>query len=70
MSTTFGVQLPNEDSIIEVAFRYASGNGAVIEWKNPLAQMLPDNTKVIPVDNSSQGIDTIGDIKKHIKEQI
>lgn len=60
MSTTFGVQIPN-DEIIEVAFRC---NG--IRFTNPLAQLLPDNTPLIPLDNSSQGIETIGDIKLYL----
>ena len=62
MSTTFGVKarslLYEEDDIIEVAYR---GYGYV-KWLNPLAQLLPLNTKVIPLDNSPQGILTIEDI--------
>lgn len=68
MSTTFGVRIPmenqNDEVTVEVAFR---SNG--IRWKNNLAQYLPDETPVIPMDNTAQGIETIGDIKKAIKEQ-
>ena len=73
MSTTFGIQVPSlysydEDELemIEIAFR---GNGTGVRWKEPLAQLLPDDLKVIPLDNSAQGIYTIGDIKKEIKNQ-
>ena len=33
-------------------------------WLNPLADKLPDNTLVFPLDNTAQGIYTIGDIKQ------
>lgn len=67
MSTTFGVKVPslyddNKMETIEIAFRSSS-----IYWKNPLAQLLPDDLKVIPLDNGAQGIYTIGDIKKEIE---
>ena len=69
MSTTFGVKVPSiyygeELEEIEIAFR---SNNSVI-WKNPLAQLLPDDLEVIPLDNTAQGIHTIGDIKKRIRE--
>jgi hypothetical protein len=80
MSTTFGINtsdfkdfeleddcLPywvNPDIFKEVAFR-----SNTIRWKDELAKFLPDNTKVYPLDNSAQGIFTIGDIKKEILEQ-
>jgi len=35
-----------------------------IIWKNPLAPFLPPETKVYPLDNTPQGIYTIGDILK------
>ena len=68
MSTTFGVKVPSiydEDvtETIEVAFR---GNGGYIRWKAPLAHLLPDDVEVIPLDNSVQGIYTIGDLRKNI----
>lgn len=52
-----------EEDFIEVAFR---SNG--IRWANELAEFLPDDLKVYPLDNSAQGIYTIGDIRKEIKE--
>ena len=66
MSTTFGVKVPslydaNEFEEIEIAFR-----SSYVRWKNPLAQLLPDDLEVMPLDNSAQGIHTIGDIKKAI----
>lgn len=55
-----------DDDFIEVAFR---GNGTGIRWKNDLAEFLPDDLKVYPLDNSAQGIYTIGDIKEEIFQQ-
>ena len=66
MSTTFGVAIKNNNKIedvVEVAFR---SNG--MRFTNPLAQMLPDETPVIALDNSQQGVHTIGDIKEQIKQ--
>ena len=69
MSTTFGVKVTGEfddeeEYHIEVAFR-----GCYTRWTNPLAKFLSDNTKVEPLDNSAQGIYTIGDIRKNIEKQ-
>jgi hypothetical protein len=70
MSTTFAVKVPSirtyedgEEVEVNVAFR---SHG--VRWLDPLAQLLPDDTEVIAVDNSPQGIYTIGDIRKKIKE--
>ena len=66
MSTTFGVAIKNNNKIedvVEVAFR---SNG--MRFTNTLAQMLPDETPVIALDNSQQGVHTIGDIKEEIKQ--
>ena len=66
MSTTFGVTIKNNNEIedvVEVAFR---SNG--MRFTNKLAQMLPDETPVIALDNSQQGVHTIGDIKEQIKQ--
>lgn len=63
MSTTFGVKIKSE--VIEIAFR----SGKIIKWLNPLGELLPDNTPVIPIDNSAQGIETIGDIKNAIEPE-
>lgn len=48
-----------------VAFRYNRGG---MVWKNPIAYLLPDDTKVWALDNTPQGIYTIGDIKKELNE--
>jgi len=37
-------------------------------WRNPLAPYLPDDMKVIPLDNTAQGIKTIGDIRKAVND--
>jgi hypothetical protein len=79
MSTTFGIHKLGEninleddyltydssDLFIKVAFR---GNGTGMRWTNDVAKFLPDDLKVYPLDNSSQGIYTIGDIKNEIKK--
>jgi hypothetical protein len=67
MSTTFGVIPPSAENEppIEVAFRNSGG----ISFINPLAELLPDSTPVIPLDNSAQGIYSIGDIKAEIVKQ-
>ena len=60
MSTTFWIRTDSW-TIKEVAFRWN------IEWiyfTNPIASMLDDNMKVIPLDNTAQWIHTIWDIKK------
>ena len=61
MSTTFGVDI--FDEVIEVAFR---SNG--MRFINKLAHLLPDDTPVIALDNSQQGVHTIGDVKDAIKK--
>ena len=63
MSTTFGVEIREGEDIVEVAFR---SNG--MRFTNELAELLPDDTPVIPLDNTAQGVYTIGDVKKEIKE--
>ena len=66
MSTTFGVAIKNNKGIedmVEVAFR---SNG--MRFTNTLAQLLPDETPVIALDNGQQGVHTIGDIKERIKQ--
>jgi hypothetical protein len=80
MSTTFGILtsggdielendcLPlsskNEDYFEVVAIR--RNNGSLV-WMNVLAKFLPANTKVYPLDNSAQGIYTIGDVIEYKK---
>lgn len=60
MSTTFAVKTP-DDKLVEVAFRSND-----IHFTNDIAMLLPDETSVFPLDNTNQGIDTIGDIKNAI----
>jgi hypothetical protein len=61
MSTTFGIIIPQTGQEIEVAFRTH-----YVRWENPIAHLLPNETKVYPLDNTAQGIYTIGDIKEAI----
>lgn len=82
MSTTFGVLTEPNYKVIEiddmpvieeddedffeiVAFRSSHG----MSWLNNLAPLLPDDLVVYPLDNSRQGINTIGDIRKQIKSK-
>ena len=65
MSTTFGVNIKNrdQDDVVEVAFRSTG-----MRFTNDLAWLLEDNIPVIPLDNTAQGVYTIGDIKKEIEK--
>lgn len=54
-----------EEDFIEVALR---GNEGWILWENQVARFLPDDFPVYPLDNSAQGIYTIGDLKRKIVE--
>lgn len=83
MSTTFGIpQRQVELSILvdefgdiydyidtsffdKVFFRSMNNS----RWLNPLADKLPDNTLVFPLDNTAQGIYRIGDIKQLLNKQ-
>jgi len=70
MSTTFGVKIPSTREIEPIARRVGIGNGKVSIWfTNPLAELLPDDIEVEAIDNSQQGIFTIGDIKEKIKDE-
>ena len=73
MSTTFGVIKESKDGstheVIEIARRVGTKNGAKMFFTNPLANHLPDEVSVEALDNSPQGIFTIGDIKRHISRQ-
>ena len=59
MSTTFAVKTKGGE-LKDVARR---GGGINMVWLDPMAEMLPDDTSVEAVDNTPQGIFTIGDIK-------
>ena len=82
MSTTFGIPqrqvelniLVNEfgdlHDYIDTSFFdkvFFWGNNS--RWLNPLADKLPDNTLVFPLDNDAQGVYTIGDIKQLLNKQ-
>lgn len=46
------------------------GNGKCeVYFTDALACMLPDNLKVVAIDNSNQDINTVGDIKQAIENQ-
>jgi hypothetical protein len=69
MSTTFGVKIPSTGEIEPIARRVGIGNRKVnVYFTNEIAELLPDDTEVEAMDNSPQGIFTIGDIKKAMKE--
>ena len=69
MSTTFGVKIPSTGEIEPIARRVGIGNGKVsVYFTNEIAELLHDDTEVEAMDNSPQGIFTIGDIKEKIKE--
>lgn len=65
MSTIFSVRVVERDRMIQVAYRNNSGE---FSWLSTLAILLPDDTEVIAIDNTPQGIFTIGDIRKEINK--
>ena len=85
MSTTFGIPIKKvdvdlnqydevmnyysrheDDELFTNVWYRSMGN---CRWLNPLAELLPDDTKVYALDNSQQFVYTIGDIKQKMKEQ-
>ena len=67
MSTTFGIKIHAglaEEEIITVARRTN-----VLYFTNEVAHLLPNKTPVFPIDNTAEGIFTIGDIKRSIELQ-
>lgn len=63
MSTTFGIHISAINETVEVAHRSGIGKGQVqITIKNPLLYLVPLDTPVIPLDNTSQGIETVNNI--------
>jgi hypothetical protein len=84
MSTTFGIPLyPVDDTILldeegklqpyisgnffnDVFFRCNGNKNS--EWLEEWAKFLPDDTRVYALDNTHQGIFTIGDIKEFMKD--
>jgi len=82
MSTTFGIpqrqvdlsKLVDEDNelydyINTSFFEKVFYRGGCSRWLNPLSSRLPDDTRIFPLDNSAQGIYTIGDARKFLKEK-
>ena len=80
MSTTFGLpqrqvdldKLVDEDGdlldyIDSSFFEPVFFRGSNSRWINPLAKMLPDDIRVFAMDNTQQGIFTIGDIRKFLE---
>lgn len=83
MSTKFGVPLyPVDDTILldedgelqpyisenffhDVFFRSYKNS----RWLSPLAEQMPDDRKVYALNNSRQGIYTIGDCKKILEKE-
>ena len=62
MSTTFAVEVG--DKQVEIARRKGIGNGEVaIVWLNDLVEILHDSVSVVPIDNSAQGVKTLGDLR-------
>jgi hypothetical protein len=82
MSTTFGIprepidiELGDEDGVYyyintdifdKVWFRSRRNS----RWLSDLAKLLPDDTRVYALDNSQQGVYTIGDIKNLMKQEL
>jgi hypothetical protein len=73
MSTTFGIRIPckdegEKDTIIEIAYRYSIGNGQIaIDFEEPFVKILDvldDDYPIEALDNTPQGIYTIGDLKE------
>jgi hypothetical protein len=70
MSTTFAVKIPSSGLVKPVARRIGVGNGEVHMWfTEPLAELLPPETPLISMDNTSQKILTVGDIINHINKK-
>lgn len=65
MSTTFGVKI-FDGSLKEIALRYYGGKdrGSVVQWRDPVYELLPEDLEVTAMDNTSQGVSTVGDLKK------
>ena len=81
MSTKFGIlteqvdheKLVDEDGdlldyISTSIFEPVFFRGTNSRWLTVLGEYLPDDMKVYALDNTQQGIFTVGDIKKFIKE--
>jgi hypothetical protein len=80
MSTTFGIpiRIVDESQICDgdgelhdyidtSFFERVFFRGANSRWMNEIAYLLPNNTRIYPLDNSAQGIYTIGDAKSFLQ---
>lgn len=68
MSTKFGVIVDNKT--IEIAHRFSMGDGKTgVSWLNDIAKLLPDSTPVVAINNSNQGVETVGDLRKILKKR-
>lgn len=63
MSTTFGIKIDidNKEKILAIAYRSWTGLYCDINC-DPLLSLIDPNTKVIPLDNTAQGIEKVGDL--------
>lgn len=69
MSTTFAVEL-KDGTLKDIARRVGKGVlGVELRFTDEMAELLPDDHQVIAIDNSAQGVFTIGDIRLHIRKQ-
>ena len=82
MSTKFGILTQNIDheKLVDEdgdLLDYISRNifepiffrGVNTRWLSAVGEYLPDDMKVYALDNTQQGIFTIGDIKKFMKDE-
>ena len=82
MSTTFGIpqrlihfsRLIDQngdlyDYIDTSFFEKVFYRGAHSRWLNPLSSRLSDDTRIFPLDNTAQGIYTIGDARKYLNPE-
>lgn len=82
MSTTFGIPKSqvNIDKLLDENgelheyidtsfFESVFFRGENDRWLSPFGEMLPRDMRVFPLDNSAQGIYTIGDIKDYLKNK-
>jgi hypothetical protein len=83
MSTTFGIPKSqvNIDRLLDENgelheyidtsfFENVFFRGRNDRWLSPFGEMLPRDMRVFPLDNSAQGIYTIGDIKDYLKSKV
>ncbi len=75
MSTTFGLRGYTSEGIhtVEIAKRTGIGKGKiVVSWINQDIELfcsyLPDACEIEALDNTHQGIQTIGDLRRAIAE--